>query len=86
MDEFFRGDAFEYALFKMGRSYCFRLNDSRNVIICIFTISNDSIRIYGTTCKTLCLKKGAFFFGLKSAGAKVPNRLCIIQIASHCEG
>ena len=46
MDDFFRGDAFEYAVFKMGRSYCFRLNDSPNVIICIFTISNDSIRIY----------------------------------------
>ena len=25
MDEFFKEDAFEYALFKMGRSYCFRL-------------------------------------------------------------
>lgn len=46
MDDFFRGDAFGYDTFKMGRSYCFRLNDSPDVIICIFTISNDSIRIY----------------------------------------
>ena len=46
MDDFFLRDAFEYATFKMGRSFCFRLSASPNIIVCIFTISNDSIRIY----------------------------------------
>ena len=46
MDDFFRSDAFEYAAFKMGRSYCFRMTDHPETIVCVFTISNDSIRIY----------------------------------------
>ena len=46
MDDFFRSDVFEYATFKMGRSYCFRITDHPETIVCIFTISNDSIRIY----------------------------------------
>ena len=46
MDDFFRSDAFEYAAFKMGRSYCFRMTDHPGTIVCVFTISNDSIRIY----------------------------------------
>ena len=46
MDDFFRNDAFEYTLFKMGRSYCFRLTDHPETIVCVFTLSNDSIRIY----------------------------------------
>lgn len=30
----------------MGRSYCFRLKDNPKSIICVFTVSNDSILIY----------------------------------------
>ena len=46
MNDFFLNDAIPYAAFKMGRSYCFRLKDNPKHIICIFTVSNDSIRIY----------------------------------------
>ena len=46
MDEFFRVDALEYARFRMGKSYCFRLISDPKQIICCFTLSSDSIRIY----------------------------------------
>ena len=46
MDEFFRVDALEYARFRMSKSYCFRLISDPKQIICCFTLSSDSIRIY----------------------------------------
>ena len=46
MDEFFRVDALEYARFRMGKSYCFRLISDSKQIVCCFTLSSDSIRIY----------------------------------------
>ena len=46
LDDFFRYDATRYANFLMGKTYCFRLNDNPMKIVCAFTISNDSIRIY----------------------------------------
>ncbi len=46
LDDFFRNDALDYATYKMGRSYCFRLKDDPKRIVCVFTVSNDSIRIY----------------------------------------
>ena len=46
MDEFFAKDFADYAHYLMGKSYCFRLKDNLNQIVCAFTISNDSIRIY----------------------------------------
>ncbi len=46
MDEFFRVDALEYARFRMGKSYCFRLVSDPKQIVCCFTLSSDSIRIY----------------------------------------
>ena len=46
MDEFFAKDFAAYAHYLMGKSYCFRLKDNPDHIICAFTISNDSIRIY----------------------------------------
>ncbi len=46
MDEFFRVDALEYARFRMGKSYCLRLISDPKQIICCFTLSSDSIRIY----------------------------------------
>ena len=46
MDEFFRVDALEYARFRMGKSYCFRLISDPKQIVCCFTLSSDSIRIY----------------------------------------
>ena len=46
LDDFFGNDATRYAHFLMGKTYCFRLNSNPSIIVCAFTISNDSIRIY----------------------------------------
>jgi len=46
LDDFFAHDATRYAHFLMGKTYCFRLGDKPSKIVCAFTISNDSIRIY----------------------------------------
>ena len=46
LDDFFKNDATRYAYYLMGKSYCFRLNDDPTKIVCTFTVSNDSIRIY----------------------------------------
>lgn len=46
LDDFFKNDATRYAHFLMGKTYCFRLNSNPSKIVCSFTISNDSIRIY----------------------------------------
>ncbi|MGM9699933.1 MAG: GNAT family N-acetyltransferase [Prevotella sp.] len=46
MDEFFQMDALTYARRRIGKTYCFRLEeDYRNIVAC-FTLSNDSIRIW----------------------------------------
>lgn len=46
LDDFFRHDAIRYAHFLMGKTYCFRLSSDPTKIVCAFTVSNDSIRIY----------------------------------------
>lgn len=46
MDEFFNKDALTYAQRRIGKSYCFRLEDDNKEIVACFTISNDSIRIW----------------------------------------
>ena len=46
MDEFFYKDALDYAHFRMGKSYCFRLVENPQVIVACFTVSNDSIRLF----------------------------------------
>ena len=46
LDDFFKNDATRYAYYLMGKSYCFRKNDDPVKIVCAFTVSNDSIRIY----------------------------------------
>lgn len=46
MDVFFAKDALRYPYYRIGKTYCFRMNDDLKSIIACFTISNDSIRIY----------------------------------------
>ena len=46
LDDFFSKDAFEYEEFRMGKSYCIRLNDAPKTIVAIYTVSSDSIRIF----------------------------------------
>ena len=45
MDEFFKQDVLDYAQYHMGKSYCFRLTNQPDKIVCAFTVSTDSIRI-----------------------------------------
>lgn len=46
MDEFFQRDALVYARRRIGKSYCFRLEEDKSIIVACFTLSNDSIRIW----------------------------------------
>jgi GNAT superfamily N-acetyltransferase len=46
LDDFFAKDAIRYAYYLMGKSYCFLLDKDPSQIICAFTVSNDSIRVY----------------------------------------
>ena len=45
LDEFFQHDAPLYSKQMLGKSYCFRLDKDSSVIVCAFTLSNDSIRV-----------------------------------------
>ena len=45
LDEFFQHDAPLYSKQMLGKSYCFRLDENQSVIVCAFTLSNDSIRV-----------------------------------------
>lgn len=46
LNEFFAKDAINYSLELLGKSYCFTLDSDPTVIICAFTISNDSIKTF----------------------------------------
>ncbi len=46
MDEFFQKDALIYARRRIGKSYCFRLEEDNRTIVACFTLSNASIRIW----------------------------------------
>lgn len=43
LDNFFRNDSLKYENELLGKSYCFVLDESPCIIVCAFTISNDSI-------------------------------------------
>jgi len=45
LDDFFQHDAPLYSQQLLGKSYCFRLDDNMRIIVCAFTVSNDSIRV-----------------------------------------
>lgn len=45
LDDFFQHDAPLYSEQMLGKSYCFRLDEDPAVIVCAFTLSNDSIRV-----------------------------------------
>lgn len=44
LNEFFGKDFLYYSNQLLGKTYCFTLNQNPNVIICAFTIANDSIK------------------------------------------
>lgn len=43
--EFFQKDAPFYSKQLLGKSYCFRMDEDSRIIVCAFTVSNDSIRV-----------------------------------------
>lgn len=44
IDDFFANEAQQYAAQLFGKSYCFTLDSNPKEVVCIFTISNDSIK------------------------------------------
>lgn len=45
LDDFFFHDALRYQEELLGKTYCFVLEENPAVIVCMFTLSNDSIRV-----------------------------------------
>ena len=44
LNDFFRNDVENYSAELLGKTYCFTLDEDPSIIICAFTISNDSIK------------------------------------------
>ncbi|MGL1885479.1 MAG: GNAT family N-acetyltransferase [Reichenbachiella sp.] len=44
LNDFFTSDCINYSKELLGKTYCFRLDEDSEVIVCAFTISNDSIK------------------------------------------
>lgn len=72
LDEFFQHDAPLYSRQMLGKSYCFRLDENPSVIVCAFTLSNDSIRVdmLPNSREKKCRK--AFL---------IPNRCAVIPVS-----
>jgi GNAT superfamily N-acetyltransferase len=45
LNDFFTNDAVNYSKELLGKSHCFVLEEDRRVIVCAFTVSNDSINV-----------------------------------------
>jgi len=45
LNDFFRNDSLNYEREFLGKSYCFLLDENPKEIVCIFTVSNDSIKV-----------------------------------------
>ena len=46
LNDFFRNDAINYQAELLGKTYCFTLDEDPKIIVCAFTISNDSIKTF----------------------------------------
>ena len=46
LNDFFRNDSLNYHSVLLGKSYCFTLDENPKIIVCAFTISNDSIKTF----------------------------------------
>jgi hypothetical protein len=44
LNDFFRDDALHYQSELLGKTYCFTLDENPKILVCAFTISNDSIK------------------------------------------
>lgn len=45
LNDFFENDSLHYSRNLMGKSYCFTLDADPRMIVCAFTVSNDSIKV-----------------------------------------
>lgn len=45
LDDFFLNDVHNYSKQLLGKSYCFCLEEDPSIIVCAFTLSNDSIKV-----------------------------------------
>ena len=45
IDEFFASDCFGFTKQLLGKTYCYRLNEEPNKVVCAFTIANAGIRV-----------------------------------------
>ena len=46
LNDFFCNDALNYSSELLGKTYCFTLDETPEIIVCAFTISNDSIKTF----------------------------------------
>jgi GNAT superfamily N-acetyltransferase len=44
LNDFFQNEALNYSKELLGKSYCFTLDEAPQIIVCAFTVSNDSIK------------------------------------------
>ncbi len=44
LNDFFQNDVLDYSEQLLGKTYCFTLDEDPSIIVCAFTISNDSIK------------------------------------------
>ncbi len=44
LNDFFKNDVIHYTNQLLGKSYCFTLDENPSIIVCAFTVSNDSIK------------------------------------------
>ena len=45
LDEFFTNDCLDFAKQLLGKTYCYRLNDNPNKVVCAFTVANGGVRV-----------------------------------------
>ena len=45
LDEFFTNDCLDFAKQLLGKTYCYRLNEEPNKVVCAFTLANAGVRV-----------------------------------------
>lgn len=45
LDEFFTNDSFDYTRELLGKTYCFRMDENPQKVVCAFTLANAGVRV-----------------------------------------
>lgn len=45
LDEFFTNDCFDYSKELLGKTYCFKMDESPQTVVCAFTLANAGVRV-----------------------------------------